>query len=251
MIDRRNFLVAATALITDALAPAQAAPLMPIRMGYFENYAPFSFRDTHGKMTGALVDAVELVGHAAGLTFIHQGFPWVRAQALVQSGDLDGFCTTIDNQRRAYADFCPTPLITEHFDICHRVNDRRMLNLHSVQDLRPFIQGSYRGAGYPLQSLEADYIHWYKDVDTVMRLINSGGLDIYIGGNSVNALKLKELGLTRRIQCTPAPYLPAAEFCFGLRRTYPNSAVVLAKIETAAHAARQSGALDSMLVKYR
>jgi len=251
VIDRRNFLLCMTALIAEAQCSAQAASVKPIRMGYFENYPPFSFRDQQGQMSGALIDGVNLVGHAAGLTFSHQGYPWVRAQAMVESGNLDGFCTTIDQERQAYVDFCPTPIIIERFGVYHRIDDKRMLDLHSIQDLRPFNQGSYRGAGYPLQHLEPEYVHWYKDVDTVLRMIDSGSLDIYIGGESVNDLIVKNLGLENRIQFTEVPFLPVAEFCFGLRHNFPDAAAVLAKMEQAASAARKSGVLDKLMNKYR
>ena len=251
MIDRRKFLLCTTALIAGVQRSAQAASMPPIRMAYFENYPPFSFRDSNGQMTGVLIDSMELIGRAVGMTFTHQGYPWVRAQALVESGSLDAFCTTVTEARQAYVEFCQTPVITEHFGIYHRVDDKRMLHLHSVQDLRPFMQGNYRGAGYPMQHLEPEYIHWYKDEETILRMIDSGSLDIFIEGELVTHYMLKELGLTHRIQFTPAPYLPVAEFCFGLRRTYPDAAAVLAKMEVAASAARKSGALDNLLNKYR
>jgi polar amino acid transport system substrate-binding protein len=251
VIDRRRFLLWTTALMTDAVRPVQAASATPIRMAYFENYAPLSFRDAHGQMAGALIDGVELMGHAAGLSFTHEGFPWVRAQAMVESGKQDGFCTTIDLVRQAYADFCPTPIIVEHFCIYHRIDDKRMHDLHSIQDLRPLIQGGYRGSGYPLRYLEAQYFHWYKDVDTVLRMVDNGNLDVYVGSETVTSHKLKELGLTDRISATPAPFMPAAEFCFGLRHHYPNAADVLAQMEAATSAARKSGALDKLLKPYR
>ena len=251
MIDRRKFLLCTTALITGVQHAAQAASAIPIRMAYFESYPPFSFRDSNGQMAGALIDSVELIGRATGLTFTHQGYPWVRAQALVESGSLDGFCTTVTQARQTYVEFCPTPVITERFGIYHRVDDKRMLHLHSVQDLRPFMQGNYRGAGYPMQHLEPEYIHWYKDEETILRMIDSGSLDVYVEGELVTGYMLKELGLTNRIQFTPVSFLPAAEFCFGLRHSYPDAVAVLAKIEEAIAAAQKSGALEAVLDKYR
>jgi len=151
--DRRQFLLATMAAIGCAEPLLCAASAPAIRMAYYENYPPFSVRDADGRMVGALIDGVEIVGRIANLVFEHQGYPWARAQAMVESGALDGFCTTNIPTRRAYADFCSTPILIERFGVFHRANDKRILNIHSLKDFRAFNQGRYFGGGYPLAHL--------------------------------------------------------------------------------------------------
>ncbi|WP_035055253.1 substrate-binding periplasmic protein [Andreprevotia chitinilytica] len=252
MIDRRNFLIGACTLAGGVLLPAQAATqARPIRMGYFDNYPPFSFRGRDGQMTGALVDGVDLLGQAAGLDFDHQGYPWARAQAMVEAGTLDGFCTVLTKPRQVYAAFCPTPIISVRFGIYHRIDDPRPLSVRSVADLRTLRQGKYIGAGYSAENLEPNYIQWFKDEETVLRMIDANRLDIYIEGEVVTSRKLQQLGLANRFKFTPAPFLPPVNFCFGLRRNFPDANAILARMEVAAQAARKSGALDANLARYR
>jgi hypothetical protein len=58
-------------------------------------------------------------------------------------------------------------------------------------------------------------------------------------------------GLSDRIRFTPTPFLPGADFCFGLRRSLGDIDKILPRVEAAAQAARKSGALRAVLAKYR
>ncbi|WP_169741341.1 substrate-binding periplasmic protein [Andreprevotia chitinilytica] len=250
-MDRRQILRGALALTGGYLLPAQAMVPPRIRMGYFENYPPFSFHVPNGAMYGALIDGVELVGHGAGFTFSHHGFPWARAQAMVEGGELDGFCTTITKARQAYAEFCPTPIVSVRFGIYHRADDPRPLNIHSIADMRAFRQGNFIGAGYPKEHLEPDHIQWVKDEETVLRMIDADHLDIYIEGEITTGRKLLQMGLAKRFTFTPAPFLPPVNFCFGLRHSFPDVSAIVAKMEIAAQAAKKSGELDAILARFR
>lgn len=222
-----------------------------IRMGYFDKYAPFSQRGDNGVVSGALVDGMELVANACGLSLEHFGYPWARAQLMVERGELDGFCTIRTQARLVYADFCATPTISLNYGIFHRADDLRPLGVRSVEDLRPLRQGTYRGSGYSKENLEQDRMQIDNDEESILRRIAMGNLDTFVEGELVMQRKLKELGLSDKIRFTPAPFLPRADYCFGLRRSHPDIAKILPRMEAAAQAARKSGALQAVLNKYR
>ena len=220
-------------------------------MGYFDNYPPFSFGAPNGSMTGALIDDVELMGQlAGGFTFEHKGYPWARAQAMVERGLLDGFCTTASKRRQVYAEFCTTPIVSVRFGIYHRIDDPRALSIHSVADMRALRQGNFIGAGYPAEHLEPEHIHWVADEETILRMIAADHLDIYVEGKIATNRKLEQMGLANRLTFTPAPFLPSVNFCFGLRSSFTDSSAVVAKMEAAAQTAKKSGAFDAILAKY-
>ena len=87
-MDRRAFIqwAGAGAMAAGVASHAEAA----IRIGYFDKYAPFSQRSDNGVVSGALVDGMELVANACGLQLEHYGYPWARAQLMVERGELDG-----------------------------------------------------------------------------------------------------------------------------------------------------------------
>jgi polar amino acid transport system substrate-binding protein len=239
---------------TGALAVGSSfaeSPSTLVRMGYFDKYAPFSQRNEDGSVTGALIESVELVGRACGLRFEHAAFPWVRAQLMVERGDLDGFCTVSTTARLIYAEFCKSPLIRVDFGIYHRTDDLRPLAVRGVEDLRALRQGTYRGSGYSREHLEFDRLEVENDEESVLRRIAKGTLDTLVEGNIVTPFKLRQLGLTDRIRFTPVPFLPKADFCFGVRKSLPDASRIVANMEAATQAARRSGALGEVLAKYR
>ena len=252
MWNRRRFMFTLPVLVgADVVADPARAQNGPIHMGYFDKYPPFSNKDASGHMSGLLVDSVELVGKGAGLSFDHQGFPWARAQRMVEQGELDGLCTLETATRSAYAEFCATPLVTVRYGVYHRSNDTRIQSLTSIADMRALRQGSYRGSGYVQEYLEVDRILFDNDQESILRRIDMGNLDLFVEGEMVTGIKVKELGLSERIQFTPLAFLPRGDYRFALRRSYPDAHKIVERMELATQAARKSGALQALMARYR
>jgi len=249
MLQRRLYLQGLCAL--GALEPVHARSAPPVvRMGYFDRYPPFSEKDASGKMHGLLIDSTALVGELAGLTLTHQGFPWARTQRMVEQGELDGFCTFASTERAGYALFCPTPLLSLRYGIYHRRDDDRIADIRSVADLRALRQGSYLGGGYVKEHLEADRMSMESDPDALLRRLLNGSLDVFPESEMIVASRVKALGLTDRIQFTPLGFLPVTTYCWGMRRSYPNVATVLTRVETAIQTAHRKKALQDLLTQY-
>lgn len=56
-----------------------AAPAPSLNMVYFNDFAPYSWRDEQGKMRGIMVDVMDRVAAELGIRVTHQGYPWLRA----------------------------------------------------------------------------------------------------------------------------------------------------------------------------
>lgn len=244
MLDRRMF---ATSLL---LAMGQGSA-QSLRMAYFDRYPPLSWRETDGHVRGLLVDLMDAIGQLAGLGFSHQAYPWARAQAMVRQGQLDAVCTTVTDERRAYLLFCETPLLSLHFGICHRLDDRRVAGLRSLADLRSLRQGNYRGSGYAQQNLEPHQLRVDHDPDSVLRRIATGDLDIYVDAELTTRHRIRALGLEGRLGYTPAAFLPPTGYCFGLRRSHAQATALVARMEVATQKARDGGRLEQVAAAYR
>jgi len=249
---RREFMALTGLAVAGRTFAAPAAPAAaPIRMAYFDKYEPFSQRAADGTMSGLLIDGVELLGRACGLSFEHHGYPWARAQLLVERGELDALCTVPTPARQAWLEFCGTPLVSLAYGVFHRSDDARAAQAQSLEDLRALRLGSYRGSGYSRGLLKMDQVQIDNDAESVLRRIVMGSLDIFMESELIAGTRIRQLGLAGKIGFTPLPFLPPAQFCFGLRRSHADCSAIVARMEAATVAARQSGALQNLLAKYR
>lgn len=249
-MDRRSWIGGALAIayLNATAGPNESAPTL--RMAYFDKYPPMSSLDAHGNLTGLLIDGVSLVCEAAGLRTAHQAYPWARAQALVENGRLDGFCTTPTTLRKRYARFCSMPIFVARFGVFHRVDDERPKHIRTWSDMQALRQGTYIGSGYSRQYSDKVRLHMEASPDAVLRLINIGALDIYIESELVTNHKLREMGIFERFAFTPLDLLPPANFCLGLRTSLENSTALIARIEDSTARLLKDGSLKAIWTKY-
>lgn len=247
VIGRRTLLSFGVALCCDAVAPRLAAADSPlIRMAYFEDFRPYSYRLPDGAMTGLFVATADLLAERCGFKVGHFGYPWGRAQAMVKADELDGFCTVATEQRLAYAEFCATPLVVTRFGIFHRQDDSRPTKAGSAQDLVGLRQGSYIGNGWALKNLQGQRISWESTEERVLKMIAAKRLDIYIGAELPTWQSLKEIGLADKFHFTAVEFYPPAIFAFALRRSFPEEARLVAAMDSALKIARSDGTLGRL-----
>ena len=249
-MNRRHFLRNTLLLgATLPFGPAHATP--PLRIGYFDQYWPFSQRDEAGQMSGMLIESLDVIARIANLSLEHFGYPWARTQAMVERGELDGFCTVPTQGRLQYAAFCKTPVIAMDYGFYHRADDPRPANVTSLEDLRELVQGTYRGSGYTKEYLEEERMIFFNDEETVLKRIALGTIDTLVEGEYIGAARVKSLGLEKRLRFTPAPWLPKANFCFGIRKSHSDAESIVNKMEAATVAALRSGEIKAAIEKYR
>lgn len=247
-LNRRDVLV--TCLASAWMSGHAFAQGSPIRVGYFDSYWPMSRRQADNTMDGALVDCLRAVGRKARIELEHHGYPWARVQQMIQRDDLDAFCTVRTDERQKYALFCNTPVMSVAFGLYHRANDPRPSQVKSIADLRQFRQGTYLGSGYSRQYLENDRLQFDKDEASVLRRIALGNLDTFVEGEYVKSTLVKDLGLADQIRFTPLAFLPPADYCFGLRRSFAEAQSIVERMESAVMACKGSGELQAVVAKY-
>ncbi len=222
---------------------ASASSLPPLRFGYFDRYGPLSSLVLDGRAVGLLVDRVDAVAREAGLQCEHYAFPWVRAQAMVADGRLDGLCSVQTPGRDRYALFGRETLLQDRNMLVHRIGDARSAGVQSLEDLKGLRLGTYRGNGFAQQYLGAASLVMDDSPDSVLRRIGLGDLDGFVEGEHLVQARLQKLGLSDRLMMTPLAFLPSVRFRVGLRRSLPEAAAVLERMDMVTLALRRANRL--------
>ncbi|QDL53963.1 substrate-binding periplasmic protein [Rhodoferax aquaticus] len=248
---KRRVLIGAGSLLGAAvLLPTQAQTVVKVRMAYFEDFAPMSFKTPKGDMAGIFIETLNHIAKASGVAFQHSGFPWQRAQNYIKAGELDALCAWNSVERKEYLWFASTPVIEQTMGIYHRPKDARVQAIRSVQDMRALAQGSYLGNGYAKQYLEPDLIKWQADMTSVLRLVAAESLDIFVEGELIGKAAIEKHGLQGKLAFTPLPFLDPVRSYFGLRKSFDKAQHIVERVDGALGQARKSGALGIIYKKY-
>ncbi|BDQ34736.1 hypothetical protein JCM14722_22780 [Pseudodesulfovibrio portus] len=103
-------------------------------------------------MKGVLVDLLtEVFQNILGYHVIHEGYPWVRAQEMVKTGEMDGFCIVATLGREKYTIFAETPVLQSPILIATSSNSPKkeeILSTKTIKGLSKYQISSYRGNGF-------------------------------------------------------------------------------------------------------
>ncbi len=183
MTDRRSFIRTAAALGLGAALPARAAP--PLRMAYFETYSPLSFGQD-GRLRGILLDVIqEVAGRRLGLVVEHTGYPWNRAQALVQTGEQDAICTIATPERLEYAVAAQEPVVSAPRRIFVHKNNamlpklQKLRNLDELRTLDPAVI-SYQGNGWAKSNLGHFKVDNARNFESAIKMLLANRGDVMV-----------------------------------------------------------------------
>ena len=200
------------------LAPAQANEIKrTIKIGYANEWAPISVGD--GKnIKGILPDLMdEIIDKNIGITVEHIGLPWGRAQALVESGDIDGFITTPTKARLQYAirskenviyipfqAFVKKNSVTEtKFKLSSSLNELKNLNYCDV------LGNGWAQSFYNKHNIKFDQV---PSIDNCVKMMIAGRSDVIIHASPVVQLFIKKLAVDGKVSIVSSPYPDSPSF---------------------------------------
>lgn len=204
---RRGILAAAAGW---GFFPSQAeASARPFRVAYFETYRPLSFVDPGLK--GLLVDILdEVIARQMLVPCAHEGFPWARAQSLVEQGQKDAICTIATPERLAYAVAADEPVVVAPTCIFVRSDNPRVRELEAVRtlaELRALSPSvlSYSANGWAKAKLEGFNVVWGNDFLSALRMLIAGRGDLMIENALTMEHSLGQLPNGDRVRALPNP----------------------------------------------
>lgn len=198
------------AALATACWPLRAAvsATAPLRLAYFETYSPLSFVEG-GALKGILVDLLnEVLGRRLGQRLVHEGYPWPRAQALVQRGECDAICSIATPGRLAYAAAAEEAVLSAPTCIFARA-DHPLLpalaqarNLDELRALRPAVL-SYSANGWAKSRLSEFNVQWGGDFNSALKMLLARRGDIMVENALVMQHSLRRLSGGDAIRMLP------------------------------------------------
>lgn len=221
MLNRRRFLQCSSLALTTAALPSWAAGT-PLRIAYFETYSPMSFRDGEA-MRGILVDLFdELLGKRLGMPVVHTGYPWVRAQSLVRSGEQDAICTVPTPERLEYAIASAEPVLSMPVKLFAPASSpllpqlAKVGSLDEMRALKPQVL-SYIGNGWAREKLAGMRVDWGGTFQEAVRKLLQGRGDVMVESAYTMQYTLQQLDHKQAVRMLPN-VLEASQFHLLLGR---------------------------------
>lgn len=222
-MDRRQFLQWSAMAMAAGNGMSQSEPAV-IKLVYFHDYPPFSWKDDGDPVKGIFVDILaELFERRLKVDVHHTGLPWGRAQQLVRQGDADAMCTVLTPERESYCLAVDHPVMRVSMRLYSRKDHPRIDELRKVRsldDLASFRLASYIGNGWAERNLGQFDVTWTRTLEQTMKMVALGRVDLSVDPEPVAAYFLRELGYTDRLELTGGG-LELVEFKLLIRRNSP------------------------------
>jgi len=239
-------------LLIIAFIPTTALAQSPLKLVYFQNYAPFSWK-VNTQMHGILIDVLnEAIEVRMGIPVSHGGYPWKRAQLMVRWNEADAFATVPTPERRAYTEISTEPVVLATITMFIRKGNpeiEELKKVRTVSDLKPFKLGHYIGSGWAKKNLVDLNVSWSPKLDHVLAKLNEGRIDVFVDTSQVVRYNIKKLGYQDRIIELPN-IIDSAPFrlCIGKKSSYVN---ILSKFDEIIKEMKKDGKLQEIYDNYK
>jgi polar amino acid transport system substrate-binding protein len=207
MTQRRTLLQAGAALALSSSLPAHSAA--PFQMAYFETYSPLSFRQGSA-LQGILLDVIEEILYKRMRVDVdHKGYPWNRAQLMVQNGEADAICTIATPERLEYAVAAEEPVVSPRRRVFVRASHPMLAQIRQIKDLDELRQlnltvVSYAGNGWAKANLVDFKVEQGIDFESALKMLIARRGDVFIDNSFTMQYSLQRLPGGNEILMMPA-----------------------------------------------
>jgi polar amino acid transport system substrate-binding protein len=200
------------AILVAALGQSAVAVACTLRVGW-EPYAPYTYADAAGEVTGADIELVRTVAAEVGCGVAFAELPWARILREIEHGTLDvSTSTSWTPERTAWAWFSEPYRATE-MAIYVRQGEVERFDLKSLADIAGqrfrlgVITDYYYGDEFQAFAHDPRYAEWIDgatDYPTNLRKLIGGRIDGYLVEDTrVMAAELARLGLADQVVAYP------------------------------------------------
>ena len=249
---RRIFLQAAACSLARLYTQTPFASVKePFKLVYFDDYPPFSYRDSENRMRGIFIDVLtEAIEQKMGIPVVHAGYPWKRAQQYVREGKADAFCTVPSDQRRAYTIISKDPVIVSPYRIITRKDHPKLAQMNAARkytDLEGLTFGYYIGGGWTKRVIVplGLNVEWTNRHESVYLMMAKGRNDLTLTSSHVSRAHISNLNLGSQLIELPHVFDSISyNLCIGKHSQY---ASIMPEFEQIIDDMRKTGRLEQIM----
>jgi polar amino acid transport system substrate-binding protein len=247
---RSALLLGAATLLSFGLPRITRAKVASLIVNYYNDFPPFSYVDSQGKMTGFFVDCLEeVLNRRCGIALTHRGLPWARAQQEVKDSQADAFLTFISDARREYVHFSSEVVLERSNGIVFAKNNPnadRIRKIATPEDLKQFSVGTYYGDSRLDTLFTGMSVDLATDLTQVLKKIEAGRVDLAVTNNWQYFARLANI----LDKFDSVPFGPLSKYYFGVRKSHPDCIEILHKFDKALVATRADGTLGRIITSH-
>lgn len=222
-------------------------------MNYYYNYPPLSWKE-EGKMKGIFVDvADEVFKKRMNIDIVHRGYPWARAQKLVETARADGFITMPSKERKSYSLVNLLPVLTSKMQVFTGISNPKKKKIaetvRSISDLKDYRIVFYLGSGWAKTRLQSLDVMWVTNMAQVFKILTLNRADIFIESNYLVDYQMKTKGKDWSVESLPI-ILDEIDFHFHIQKK-SRFKHLINDIDKHLRAMKADGTLDKIIKKYR
>lgn len=207
--------------------------------------SPFGFMDAEGKPDGINVEVGNLIFEEAGLSYENTIVPFVRAIAMIESGEAD-FMIAFPNARLEAA-ATPVAIVARLENI---VIGRTGTAFHTLKDLHGKTVASVRGAEYDsaFSADESIIKHRVNNYEHGLSMLLAARLDAIVGMKIGLYYQLDAMGGSRRQLGEPLALNKKSAWLFFARRSHDRK--IATKLTNAVAVLNARDAIERIQVRY-
>ena len=173
---------------------------------YAEFWPPYSYKDTNGKMHGILVRILdEILDKKLQINLTHIGFPWKRAQVLVEQGVYDAVITYPSKDRLKYLSSTNELFINlqwRGFYNKYTNKAKKIIESKNPLTIKDLIFCSVLGDGTGFKIYDKYGIKSFKNKNTITAVnsLRTNQCDFFINSKLAMLSSINELGLNKNLK---------------------------------------------------
>jgi len=198
-------------LLAGLLLSGPAASEQPFKLSYNSDWPPYSSgvgREVNGILPKLMT---AIIGHRMGMKIVHRGYPWKRAQKVVETGQFDAFVTVPTKARLVYANSSNSvvytiemrPVVASGGAAEHKIGASP-----SPEVLKGLKLCEIIGNGWGKRFSEKNGLTplMATKVASCLRMIANGRVEVTIQSPAVANRQIKAENLGRALSVLPNPY---------------------------------------------